>query len=102
MLNCDIFETTCTLFQLRDIFSLPLTKMKSSWLRWSLLSLLAVPALGTPSDASPDQESGDILVKRWGELVDSDQPTTFNGVEVPPLTQLTPENFEEVTKGGYW
>lgn len=76
--------------------------MKSSWLGWSLLSLLAVPVLGTPSDASPDQESGDVVAKRWGELVDSDQPTTFNGAEVPPVTQLTPDNFEELTKDGYW
>jgi protein disulfide-isomerase len=71
-------------------------------MRWSLLSLLAVPALGSPSDASPDQQSGNNLVKRWGELVDSDKPTVFNEVEVPALTQLTPENFEEVTKDGYW
>jgi hypothetical protein len=28
--------------------------------------------------------------------------TTFNGVEVPPLKDLTPENFEELTKNGYW
>ncbi|CAG7960734.1 unnamed protein product [Penicillium olsonii] len=76
--------------------------MKSTWLRWSLLPLLAVPALGTPSNASPDQESGVDTTKRWGELVDSDQPTTFNGVEVPPLTQLTPDNFDELTKDGYW
>jgi protein disulfide-isomerase len=34
--------------------------------------------------------------------VDSDTPTTFNDIKVPPLTQLTPENFEEVTKDGYW
>ncbi|CAG7956443.1 unnamed protein product [Penicillium nalgiovense] len=76
--------------------------MKPSWLRWSLLSLLVAPALGTPSDASPDQESGDALVKRGGRGVDPDTPTTFNDIEVPPLTQLTPENFEEVTKDGYW
>lgn len=76
--------------------------MKSSWLGWSLLSLLAVPVLGTPSDASTVQGSDDALVKRWGELVDSDQPTTFNGVEVPAVTQLTPDNFEELTKDGYW
>ncbi|CAG8183446.1 unnamed protein product [Penicillium nalgiovense] len=76
--------------------------MKPSWLRWSLLSLLVAPALGTPSDASSDQESGDALVKRGGRGVDPDTPTTFNDIEVPPLTQLTPENFEEVTKDGYW
>lgn len=34
--------------------------------------------------------------------MDSDTPTTFNDIKVPPLTQLTPENFEEVTKDGYW
>lgn len=76
--------------------------MKSSWLRSSLLSLLAVTALGTSSVASPDHESEGSLVKRWGELVDSDQPTTFNGLEVPPVTQLTPQNFEEVTKDAHW
>ncbi|KAJ6124126.1 hypothetical protein N7471_011443 [Penicillium samsonianum] len=76
--------------------------MRPSWLGWSLLSLLVAPALGTPSDASSDQESGDTLVKRGSRGVDSDTPTLFNGIEVPPLTQLTPENFEEVTKDGYW
>jgi protein disulfide-isomerase len=76
--------------------------MKSSWLGWSLLSLLAAPALGTPSDAISDQESGNKLVKRWDRGVDPETPSIFNGVEVPPLTQLTPDNFEEVTKNGYW
>ena len=28
--------------------------------------------------------------------------TTFNGVEVPPMKELTPENFEETVKDGYW
>ena len=74
--------------------------MKPSWLGWSLLSLLVAPALGTP--ASFDQESGDTLVKRASRGVDTDTPTIFNGIEVPPLTELTPENFEEVTKDGYW
>ncbi|KAJ5963811.1 uncharacterized protein N7479_003687 [Penicillium vulpinum] len=73
--------------------------MKSSWLGWSLLSLLAAPVLGTPSDASFEQES--TLVRR-ARGVDPDTPTIFNGIEVPPLTQLTPDNFEEVTKDGYW
>lgn len=75
--------------------------MKPSWLGWSLLSLLVAPALGTPSDAS-DQQSGNTLVKRASRGVDTDKPTIFNGIEVPPLTELTPENFEEVTKDGYW
>lgn len=28
--------------------------------------------------------------------------TTFNGVEVPPMKDLTPDNFEETIKDGYW
>lgn len=28
--------------------------------------------------------------------------TTFNGVEVPPMRELTPDNFQDLTKEGYW
>ncbi|KAJ5501202.1 hypothetical protein N7453_006019 [Penicillium expansum] len=52
--------------------------MRPSWLGWSLISLGGARG------------------------VDPDTPTIFNEIEVPPLTQLTPENFEEVTKDGYW
>jgi protein disulfide-isomerase len=78
--------------------------MKPSWLGLSLLSLLAVPALGAPSDASSDLESGDhaSLVTRGNRGLDTEEPSVFNEVEVPPLTQITPENFEEVTKDGVW
>jgi protein disulfide-isomerase len=78
--------------------------MKSSWLGLSLLSLLAAPALGAPSDASSDLESEDhaSLVTRSNRGLDAEEPSIFNEVEVPPLTQITPENFEEVTKDGIW
>ena len=32
----------------------------------------------------------------------SDTATTFNGVKVPPMKELTGSNFEEETKHGYW
>jgi protein disulfide-isomerase len=78
--------------------------MKPSWLGLSLLSLLAAPALGAPSDTSSDLESGDhaSLVARGDRGLDPEEPSVFNEVKVPPLTQITPENFEEVTKDGLW
>lgn len=33
---------------------------------------------------------------------DGPKSTTFNGVEVPPLKELTGENYETETKDGYW
>lgn len=32
----------------------------------------------------------------------SDQSTTFNGVKVPPMKELTGDNFDKDTKDGYW
>lgn len=77
--------------------------MKASWLGLSLLSLLAVPTWATPSD-SESKEEGSNLVKRWGytNAADPETPSVFNGLDVPPLFQLTEENFEEATKDGTW
>jgi len=33
---------------------------------------------------------------------DEDKPTVFNGVEVPPLPELTGEKFNETVKDGYY
>lgn len=75
--------------------------MKTSWLGWSLLSFLAVPTLAAPSDS--ELKEGNNLVKRWGtNALDPDVPSVFNGLDVPPLVQLTPENFEEATKDSTW
>lgn len=30
------------------------------------------------------------------------KPTVFNGIEVPPLPEVTGEKFNETVKGGYW
>ncbi|KAJ5176065.1 uncharacterized protein N7482_001942 [Penicillium canariense] len=75
--------------------------MKASWLRWSLLSLLAVPTLAAPSES--EAKAGNRLEKRRsGRGVDPEEPSIFNGLDVPPLLQLTPDNFAEVTKDGTW
>ncbi|KAJ5172627.1 hypothetical protein N7492_005220 [Penicillium capsulatum] len=75
--------------------------MKISWLGWSLLSsLLAVPTLAAPSD--PDAPTKHWLSKRLSRGVDSQEPSVFNGQDVPPLLQLTPETFEEYVKDGHW
>ena len=30
------------------------------------------------------------------------KPTVFNGIEVPPLPEVTGEKFNETVKDGYW
>lgn len=74
--------------------------MKVSWLGWSLLSLLAVPTLAD----SPESNSPTVnrLEKRRSRGIDPTEPSVFNGQDVPPLQQLTPESFEELTKDGIW
>ncbi|KAL4880834.1 thioredoxin-like protein [Aspergillus karnatakaensis] len=73
--------------------------MRSSLLTWSLLSLFALPTFAAPSDQSTTAKR---LVKRDGSDDSGPGPTLFNGVEVPPLKELTPDNFEETIKNGYW
>jgi protein disulfide-isomerase len=63
----------------------------------SLLStaLLALSLL-TPALSSQNKSEADALGP--GEL----RPTVFNGVEVPPLRELTGDTFEASVKDGYW
>lgn len=75
--------------------------MKVSWLGWSLLSLLAVPTLAAPSES--ETKAGNRLEKRRNNRgVDAEEPSIFNGLDVPPLLQLTPDNFDELIKEGTW
>ena len=73
--------------------------MRASWIGWTLTSLLAVPTLSAPSDTQTNV--GKKLEKR-AKGIDSTLPSVFNGLDVPPLFQLTEENFEEATKDGIW
>ncbi|KAJ5907542.1 hypothetical protein N7495_000224 [Penicillium taxi] len=66
--------------------------MKTSWLGWSLLSVLAVPTLAAAS----------AKLEKRGRGVDPEIPSVFNGLDVPPLLQLTSDNFDELTKEGTW
>lgn len=80
--------------------------MKPSLLAWSLLSLFSASSFATsPADSHRNHESrdGHHLMKR-ADTAGKEGPTstTFNGVEVPPMKELTPENFEETVKDGYW
>jgi hypothetical protein len=75
--------------------------MKVSWFGWSLLSLLAVPTLAAPSES--ETKAGNRLEKRRNNRgVDAEEPSIFNGLDVPPLLQLTPDNYEELLKDGTW
>lgn len=81
--------------------------MRSSLLAWSFLSLLSIPTFAIPSGgiANDLNLANNRLVKRAEPVEKTESEpvsTTFNGVEVPPLKELTPENFEELTKNGYW
>lgn len=70
--------------------------MKPSLLVWSLLSLVALPTFAAPLDDAPEN----TLVKRDADAESSS--TTFNNIEVPPQKLLTPENFQDTIKDGYW
>ncbi|KAI2787585.1 hypothetical protein POX_f07957 [Penicillium oxalicum] len=75
--------------------------MKFTSLGVSLISLLAVPSLAAPSDLET-KASNRLEKRRSNRGVDAEEPSIFNGLDVPPLLQLTPENFEENTKDGTW
>lgn len=80
--------------------------MKPSLLAWSLLSLFSISTFATSpahSLRNPESKDGHRLMKR-ADAAESQEsgPTTFNGVQVPPMRELTPENFEETVKDGYW
>ncbi|KAL5343954.1 thioredoxin-like protein [Aspergillus crustosus] len=73
--------------------------MRSSLLTWSLLSLFALPTFAAPSDQTIPTKQ---LVKRDGSDDLGPAPTIFNGVDVPAIKELTPDNFEDTIKNGYW
>lgn len=65
--------------------------MKSSLWTWSLFSLAIVPSLAT-----------NVFKREEVALEDETPSTTFNGIEVPPQTEMTPDNFRSMIGDGYW
>lgn len=81
--------------------------MKPFLLAWSLLSLFPSRAVASSADSLRSVESRNAphLVKRADTTENAridPPPTTFNGIEVPPMKVLTQDNFEETIKDGYW
>jgi protein disulfide-isomerase len=72
--------------------------MKASLLAWSLLSLLAIPTLAASPDADLESTSNNKPSTTDLEPV----PSKFNNIEVPPITLLTPDNYEDILKDEYW
>ena len=78
--------------------------MRSTWLAWALAltgSVLAEPAPpGSRQDVKVAAEAvqGESAAEA-GEGVDY---TVFNGIKVPPIKELTMENYESTIKDGYW
>ena len=66
-------------------------------LSWALLSGLTVPAFA--ADSARIFGRGDALPR--GEPA-AELPTVFNGIEVPPMKELTPDTFDSTLKDGYW
>ncbi|KAK1148637.1 hypothetical protein N8T08_008522 [Aspergillus melleus] len=64
--------------------------MRASLLAWSLLSLFSVTSFAAPSDQDVKVDAEEV------------KPTTFNGIEVPQMKELSPDTFKDTIKDGYW
>lgn len=76
--------------------------MKASLLTWSLFSLLLKPVISTSAGKSGPIPESRVLSRAEKPIALDESPTVFNGIEVPPMKQLTESNFDETIKEGYW
>ncbi|EER40031.1 thioredoxin [Histoplasma capsulatum H143] len=76
--------------------------MKASLLTWSLFSLLLKPVISTSAGKSGPIPESRVLPRAEKPIALDESPTVFNGIEVPPMKQLTESNFDETVKEGYW
>lgn len=77
--------------------------MRPTWLAWALTLTTAVAEAAPPGDRqaaaiAPEAVQGESSAGP-GEGVDY---TLFNGIKVPPIKELTLENYESTIKEGYW
>lgn len=82
---------------LQTLFSL--TLISSSWAEEQHKLNTVEDALAEGADSNIN--SGAAAGATNSEAI-SDTATTFNGVKVPPMKELTGKNFEEETKHGHW
>lgn len=83
-----------------------------------VLALSLIPAVfsAPPPNVAPATLEDDVLSKKSVETdgskletrdgdekaVDGPATTKFNGIEVPPMKEITARSFKEDTKDGYW
>lgn len=77
--------------------------MRPTWLAWALSLASAVAEAAPPGDRqavpiAPEAVQGESSAAQ-GEGVDY---TVFNGIKVPPIKELTMDNYESTIKEGYW
>lgn len=78
--------------------------MRPTWLAWALTLTTAVAEAAPPGDRqaaaaiAPEAVQGESSAGQ-GEGVDY---TVFNGIKVPPIKELTMDNYEATIKEGYW
>ena len=74
-------------------------------MRFSLTSAILASALLSPVLTAPSPE---VAITQGGDAGATDgeddliQPTIFNGVRVPPMKELSGEQFDQEIKDGYW
>lgn len=90
--------------------------MCSTVVRVFVLSTLFLYGYGATQDSQHKLNTvEDVLSEPNGGLVDkgtsassknaqslSESSTTFNGINVPPMKELSGQDFDEETKHGYW
>lgn len=62
--------------------------MRLSVLSWPLVSTFVVQALASPAAIQPSLKKPET--------------TVYNGITVPPITELSGQSFEKTIKDGYW
>ena len=62
--------------------------------------------LGTVEDVLSEPNGGLVdtssSASTSNNKVESDQPTVFNGIEVPPMKEINGEEFDKEIRDGYW
>ncbi len=69
---------------------------------WALVLLASVGVAEDEKKPAPDSASIQTATPDEPTPPEAPKSTIFNGVEVPPLKELSGEEFDKETKDGYW